>query len=101
MGEKFEDLVAKICHLYLVMSSRMDFQEFVVTSQGVRKWMAESNENVEVRLSYDNSSYDECYLSVYDSEEYVYSGSVGQEDGVSSTDTLGVAPYQLGRLATL
>ena len=36
-GEKFEVSVDEICHFVLVVSSKLNFQDFVVMSQGEQK----------------------------------------------------------------
>ena len=56
--------------------------------------MAEGTDNVEDRISCDDSSYGECTLEVYDSGDGVNSGSEDEEYGSGDTDALGKEPYQ-------
>ena len=56
--------------------------------------MAEGTDNVEDRLSCDDSSYGERILEVYDSGVVVNSGSEDEEYGGGDTDMLGKEPYQ-------
>ena len=56
--------------------------------------MAEGTDNVEDRISCDDSSYGECNLEVYDSSDGVNSGSKDKEYGSGDTDALGKEPYQ-------
>lgn len=56
--------------------------------------MAEGTDNVEDRLSCDDSSYDERNLEVSDSGNGVHSGSEDEEHGDGDTDALGMEPYQ-------
>ena len=39
MGEKFEDLVSKICRFVISDVIKLDFRQFIVTSQGERKYI--------------------------------------------------------------
>ena len=50
--------------------------------------MAEGTDNVEDRLSCDDSSYGECNLEVYDSGNSVNSGSEDEEYGGGDKDAL-------------
>ena len=56
--------------------------------------MAAGTDNVEDRLSCDDSSYSERNLEVYDSGDGVSSGSGDEEYGGGDTDALGMEPYQ-------
>ena len=56
--------------------------------------MAEGTDNIEDRISSDDSSYGECNLEVYDSGDGVNSGSEDEEYSGGDTDTLGKDPYQ-------
>ena len=56
--------------------------------------MAEGTDNVEDRISCDNSSYGERILEVYDSGDGANSGSEDEEYGGGDTDMLGKEPYQ-------
>ena len=56
--------------------------------------MAEGTDNVEDRLSCDNSSYGERNLEVHDSGNGVDSRSEAEEYGSGNIDTLGKGPYQ-------
>ena len=56
--------------------------------------MAEGTDNVEDRLSCDDSSYDERNLEVSDSGNGVHSGSEDEEDGGDGSGALGMEPYQ-------
>ena len=56
--------------------------------------MAEGTDNIEDRISCDDSSYGERNLEVYDSGDGVHSGSVDEEYGGGDTDMLGKEPYQ-------
>ena len=56
--------------------------------------MAEGSDNVENRISYDDSLYGESNLEVYDSSDGVNSGSEDEEYGGGDTDALGKVPYQ-------
>ena len=56
--------------------------------------MAESTDSEEDRLSYDDSSYDERNLVVFDGGNGVYSGSADEEYGNGGIDALGMEPYQ-------
>ena len=65
--------------------------------------MAAGTDNVQDRLSCDDSSYSERNLEVYDNGDGVNSGSVDEEYGGGDTDALGKEPYQfkletIGRL---
>ena len=73
-------------------SSKLDFLQFVMTSQGERK-MAEGTDNVEDRLSCNDSSYSERNLEVYDSGDSVNSGSEDEEYGGGDTNALVKEPY--------
>ena len=55
--------------------------------------MVEGTDNVEDRLSGDDSSYGECNLEVYDSSDSVNSGSEDEKYGGGDTDTLVKEPY--------
>ena len=55
--------------------------------------MAEGTDNVEDRLSCDDSSYGERNLEVYDSGVSVNSGSEDEEYGSGDTDALVEEPY--------
>ena len=55
--------------------------------------MTEGTDNVEDRLSCDNSSYGERNLEVYDSGNSVNSGSEDEEYGGGDTDALVKEPY--------
>ena len=82
-GEVYEDLVNKTCIFVISGVIKMDFCEFVVTSQGKQKQIAKGSENVaiEAHLSCDDSSYDESTMSASDGEVVVHSGISGKEDG--------------------
>ena len=56
--------------------------------------MAAGTDNVEDRLSCDDSSYSERNLEVYDSGDCVNSGSGDKEYVGGDTDALGKEPYQ-------
>ena len=56
--------------------------------------MTEGTDNVEDRISCDDSSYGECNLEVYDSGDGVNSGTEDEEYGGGHTDALGKLPYQ-------
>ena len=56
--------------------------------------MVEGIDNVEDRLSCNDSSYGECNLEVYDSGNGVNSGSEDEEYGGGDMDALGKDPYQ-------
>ena len=56
--------------------------------------MAEGTDNVEDRISCDDSSYSERNLEVYDSGDGVNCGSEDKEYGSGDTDVLGKDPYQ-------
>ena len=56
--------------------------------------MAAGTNNVEDRLSCDDSQYSERNLEVYDSSDGVNSGSGDEEYGSGDTDALGKEPYQ-------
>ena len=56
--------------------------------------MAEDTDNVEDRISCDNSSYGERNLEVYDSDDGVNSGSEDEEYSSGDTDALVKEPYQ-------
>ena len=73
-------------------SLKLDFLQFVMTSQGERK-MAEGTDNVEDRLSCNDSSYSERNLEVYDSGDSVNSGSEDEEYGGGDTNALVKEPY--------
>ena len=55
--------------------------------------MVEGTDNVEDRLSGDDSSYGECNLEVYDSGDSVNSGSEDEKYGGGDTDALVKEPY--------
>ena len=55
--------------------------------------MAAGTDNVEDRLSCDDSLYSERNLEVYDSGDGVNSGSGDKEYGGGDTDALGKEPY--------
>ena len=55
--------------------------------------MAEGTDNVEDRLSCDDSSYGECNLEVYDSVDSVNSGSEDEKYGGGDTYMLVKEPY--------
>ena len=55
--------------------------------------MAEGTDNVEDRLSCDDSSYGERNLEVYDSSDSVNSGIEDEEYGSGDTDALIKEPY--------
>ena len=57
--------------------------------------MVEGTDNVEDRLSCDDSSYGERNLEVYDSGDGVNSESEDEEYSGGNTDALGKEPYQL------
>ena len=56
--------------------------------------MAEGTDNVEDRISCDDSSYGKRNLEVYDSGNDVNSGSEDEEYSGGDTDVLGKKPYQ-------
>ena len=56
--------------------------------------MAEGTDNIEDRLSCNNSSYGERNLEVYDSGDSVDSESENEEYDGGDTDALGKEPYQ-------
>ena len=56
--------------------------------------MAEGTDNVEDRLSCDDSSYDKRNLEVSFSGNGVHSGSENEEYGGGGTGALGMEPYQ-------
>ena len=56
--------------------------------------MAEGTDNVEDRISCDDSSYSERNLEVYDSGDGVNCGSEDEEYDGGDTDVLGKDPYQ-------
>ena len=56
--------------------------------------MAAGTNNVEDRLSCNNSWYSERNLEVYDSSDGVNSGSEDDEYSSGDTDALGKEPYQ-------
>ena len=55
--------------------------------------MAEGTDNIEDRLSCDDSSYGERNLEVYNSGDGVNSGSVDEEYDGGDTDALGKEPH--------
>ena len=57
--------------------------------------MAAGTDNVEDRLACDDSSYSERNLEVYDSGDYVNSGSGDKEYVGGDTDALGKELYSL------
>ena len=57
--------------------------------------MAEGTDNVEDRVSCDDSSYGKCNLEVYDSGDGVNSGSEDEEYVGGDTDALGKELYSL------
>ena len=59
--------------------------------------MAAGTENVEDRLSCDDSSYSERNLEVYDIGNGINSASGEEEYGGGDTDALGKEPYQFKR----
>ena len=95
MGEKFEDLVAKICRFVIsdVIKTGLSAVRRDVT-RGTEVDGCRHTDNVEDRLSCDDSSYSERNLEVYDSGDGVDSGSTDKEYGGGDTDTLGKEPYQ-------
>ena len=56
--------------------------------------MAEGTDNVEDRISCDDSLYGKRNLEVYDCGDGVHSGSDDEEYSSGDTDTLGKKPYQ-------
>ena len=62
--------------------------------------MAAGTNNVEYRLSCDDSSYSERNLEVYNIGDGVNSGSGDEEYGGGDTDALGKEPYQIGPAPT-
>ena len=57
--------------------------------------MAEGTDNVEDRVSCDDSSYGKRNLEVYNSGDGVNSGSEDEEYVGGDTDALGKEPYSL------
>ena len=56
--------------------------------------MAEGTDNVEDRISCNDSSYGKRNFEVYDSSDGVNGGSEDEEYGGGNTNTLGKEPYQ-------
>ena len=87
MGEKFEDLVAKICPFVI--------SEVIET--GLSAVCRDVTRGMEVdgcRHRKRRRSYSERNLEVYDSGDGVNSASGEEEYGGGDTDALGMEPYQ-------
>ena len=89
MGEKFEDLIAKICRFVIsdIIKTGLSAVRHDVTR-------AAGTDNVDDCLSCDDFLYSECNLEIYDSGYGVDSESGDEEYGGGNTDELGKEPYQ-------
>ena len=74
------------------MSSKLDFRQFVMTSQVEWKQMVEGTKSVEDCLSCDDSLYDEHNLEVSNSGNGVHGGSEDEEYGGDSINVQRMGP---------